>query len=90
MQRVGRTIPPGACPDTPSHLEEFNRGYTSEYPKEVLIRRPIDNRAHPMLNYSRKQKMVEGARENNLMNNQRIWGWTTDFGRSFISTFMPQ
>ena len=29
------------------------------------MRHPIDTRAHPMLNYARKLKMVEEARENN-------------------------
>ena len=25
LERAGYTIPPGACPDTPPHLEEFDR-----------------------------------------------------------------
>ena len=29
------------------------------------MRRPIDTRAHPVLNYAKKLKMVEEARENN-------------------------
>ena len=65
LERAGRTIPPGACPDTPSHLKEFDRSYIREYSEEVIMRRPIDTRAHPVLNYARKQKMVEEARENN-------------------------
>ena len=27
LERAGRTIPPGACLDTPPHLEEFDRSY---------------------------------------------------------------
>ena len=64
LERAGRTISPGACPDTP-HLEEFDRDYITEYFEEVIMRHPNDTRAHPMLNYARKQKMVEEARENN-------------------------
>ena len=51
-ERVGRTILPGACPDTPSHLEEFDRDYITEYSEEVIMRRPNDTHAHPMLNYA--------------------------------------
>ena len=31
LERASRTIPPGACPDTPPHLEEFDRSYIREY-----------------------------------------------------------
>jgi len=65
LERAGRTIPLGACPDTPPHLEEFDRGYIREYSTEVIMKRPIDTRAHPVLNYAGKLKMVEEARENN-------------------------
>ena len=65
MERAGRTIPPGACPDTPPHLEEFDRGYIKEYSEEVILRHPVDTCAHPMLNYAGKLKMVEEAHENN-------------------------
>ena len=51
LERASRTIPPGACPDTPPHLEEFDRDYIIEYFEEVIMRRPNDTRAHPMLNY---------------------------------------
>ena len=27
LERVGYTIPPGPCLDTPPHLEDFDRGY---------------------------------------------------------------
>ena len=65
LERAGRTIPLGACPDTPPHLEEFDRSYIREYSEDVVMRHPIDIRAHPMLNYAGKLKMVEKARENN-------------------------
>ena len=47
LERAGRTIPPGACLDTPPHLEEFDRSYIREYSKDVVMRRPIDTRALP-------------------------------------------
>ena len=65
LERAGRTIPLGASPVTPPHLEEFDRSYIREYYEDVVMRRPIDTRAHPMLNYVGKLKMVEEARENN-------------------------
>ena len=65
MDKAGRTIPPGACPDTPPHLEEFDRRYIKEYYEDVVMRRPIDTCAHPMLNFVGKLKMVEKACENN-------------------------
>jgi len=65
LERVGRTIPLGACLDTPPHLEEFDRSYIREYYEDVVMKRPIDTRAHPMLNYEGKLKMVEEACENN-------------------------
>ena len=65
LERASHTISSGACPDTPPHLEEFDRGYIREYSDEVIVRRPVDIRAHPVLNYAGKQKMVEEASENN-------------------------
>ena len=62
---VGRIIPPSACPATPPHLEEFDRAYITEYFEEVLMRRPVDNHAHPVLNYAGKLNMVDEAHENN-------------------------
>ena len=41
LERAGRIIPPSACTTTP-HLEEFDRAYITEYPKEVLMRHPVD------------------------------------------------
>ena len=65
LKRAGRTIPLGACLDTPPHFEEFDRSYIREYSEDVVMRRPVDTRAHPVLNYAGKLKMVEEARENN-------------------------
>ena len=59
------TIPPDACLDTPPHLEEFDRGYIRDYPEEVIMRRPADTRAHPVINYVEKHKLVEEACDNN-------------------------
>ena len=42
LERVGRTIPLGACPNTPPHLEEFDRSYIKEYSEDVVMRRPVD------------------------------------------------
>ena len=65
LERVGRTIPLGACPNTPPHLEEFGRGYIRDYLEEVIMRRPADTYAHPVIKYVGKQKLVEEVRENN-------------------------
>ena len=65
LERAGRTIPLGACPETPPHLEEFDRSYIREYSRDVVMRRPVDTRAHPVLNYAGKLKMVEETHENN-------------------------
>ena len=65
LERAGHTIPLGACLDTPPHLEEFDGSYIREYSKDVVMRRPVNTHAHPMLKYAGKLKMVEEARENN-------------------------
>ena len=52
LERASRTIPLGACLDTPPHLEEFDRDYIREYSEKVIMRRPIDTRAYPVLNYA--------------------------------------
>ena len=65
LEMAGHTIPLGACPDTPPHLEEFDRGYIREYSEEVIMRHHVDTCAHLVLNYAGKLKMVEEARENN-------------------------
>ena len=44
----------------------------------------------PMLNYARKQKIVEEACENNPYEQLKDLGLTIDSGMSFISTSMPQ
>ena len=66
LERAGHTIPLGTCLDTLPHPEEFDRSYIREYSKDVVMRRPIDKHAHPVLNYEGKLKMVEEAHENNL------------------------
>ena len=45
LERASHTIPPSACPDTPPHLEEFDRAYITEYPEEVIVRCLVDTRA---------------------------------------------
>ena len=65
LERVGHTLPLGACLVTPPHLEEFDTSYIREYSEDVVMRCPIDTHAHPVLNYARTLKMVEEARENN-------------------------
>ena len=90
MERVGRTIPPSTFSDTPPHLEEFDRSYIREYSKEVIMRHPIDTRAHPMLNYAGKLKMVEEARENNSYEQPKDLRVDYRFWNEFHSNFMPQ
>ena len=87
LERAGRTIPLGACPDTPPHLEEFDRGYIREYSKEVIMRRPIDTHAHPVLNYVGKLKMVEEVRENNSYEHPKDLGVDYKFWNEFHSNF---
>ena len=87
MERADRTIPPGACPNTPHHIEEFDRGYIREYSEEVIMRHPIDTRANPVLNYAGKLKMVEEARENNLYEQQKDLEVDYRFWNEFHSNF---
>ena len=87
LQRAGRTIPPDAFLDTPPHLEEFDRGYIREYSEEVIIRRPIDTHAHPVLNYAGKLKMVEEACENNPYEQPKDLGVDYRFWNEFHSNF---
>ena len=87
MRRAGRTIPLGACPDTSPHLEEFDRGYIREYSKKVIMRRPIDTRAHPVLNYVGKLKMVEEARGINPYAVRKDLGIDYRFQNEFHSNF---
>ena len=72
LERASHSIPLGACPDTPPHLEEFDRSYIREYSEDVVMSRPVDTSPHPVLNYARKLKMVEESRENNPYERQRI------------------
>ena len=87
LERAGRTLPPGACPDTPPHLEEFDRSYIREYSKDVVMRQPVDTHAHPVLNYVGKLKMVEEARENNPYDQQKDLGVDYRFWNEFHSNF---
>ena len=87
MERAGQIIPPGACPDTPPHLEEFDRGYIRDYPEEVIIRHPADTRAHPVINYAGKQKLVEEAHENNPYEQPKDLGIDYRFWNKFHSNF---
>ena len=87
LERAGRTIPPSACPATPPHLEEFDRAYITEYTEEVLMRRPVDTRAHPVLNYAEKQKVVEEACENNPYEQPKDLGVNYRFWNKFHSNF---
>ena len=87
LERAGHTIPPGACLDTPPHLEEFDRAYITEYPEEVIVRRPVDTHAHPVLNYAGKQKMVEEACENNPFEQPKDLGVDYRFWNEFHSNF---
>ena len=87
LERAGRTIPPGDCPDTPLHLEEFDRSYIREYFEDVVMRCSIDTRAHPMLNYARKLKMVEEAHENNPYEQPKDLEIDYRFWNEFYSNF---
>ena len=42
LERARHTIHPGACLDTPPHLEEFDRSYIREYYEDVVMRHPTD------------------------------------------------
>jgi hypothetical protein len=86
LQRASHTIPPSACPTTP-HLEEFDRAYIIEYPEGVIMRRPVDTPAHPVLNYARKQKMVEEACEDNPYEQPKDLGVGYRFWNEFHSNF---
>ena len=87
LERVGRTIPPGACPNTPPHLEEFDRGYIRDYPEEVIMRCPANTHAPPMINYAGKQKLVEEARENNPYEQPKDLGIDYKFWNAYYSNF---
>jgi hypothetical protein len=53
------------------------------------MRRLADTHAHPVINYTRNQKLMEEARENNLYEQLKDLGLTTCFGMNFIPTSMP-
>jgi len=86
MERAGHTIPPSACPDTP-HLEEFDGGYITKYSEVVLMRHPVDSRAHPVINYAGKQKMVEEDHDENPYEQPKDLGVDYRFWNEFHSNF---
>ena len=51
------------------------------------MRRPVDNRTHPVLNYVRKQKMVEETRENNPYEQPKDLGVDYRFWNELHSNF---
>ena len=87
LERAGRTIPLGACLVTPPHLEEFDRSYIREYSEDVVMRCPIDTRAHFVLNFAGKLKMVEEACENNPYEQPKDLGIDYWFQNEFHSNF---
>ena len=87
LERAGYTIPLGACPDTPPHLKEFDRGYINEYSEKVTMRHPVDTRAHLVLNYAGKLKKVEEARENNSYEQAKDLRVDYRFWNEFHSNF---
>ena len=87
LERVGHTLPLGACLVTPPHLEEFDTSYIREYSEDVVMRCPIDTCAHPMLNYVGKLKMVEEARGINPYAVRKDLGIDYRFWNEFHSNF---
>jgi hypothetical protein len=67
--------------------EQFDRAYIIEYPERVIMRRPVDTPTHPVLNYARKQKMVEEAREDNTYEQPKDLGVGYKFWNEFHSNF---
>ena len=51
------------------------------------MRRPVETRAHPVLNYAGKLKMVEEARENNSFEQRKELGVDYRFWNEFHSNF---
>ena len=51
------------------------------------MRHPVDTRAHPMLNYVGKLKMVEEVRENNPYKQPKDLGIDYMFWNEFYSNF---
>ena len=90
LERASHTILPGACPDTPPHLVEFDGDYIVDYSKDVVERRPNDTRIHQVINYSKSQKLVEEATDENSYDEPKDLGLTTGFGMSSIPTSLPQ
>ena len=85
MERVGHIIPPNACPATPPHLEEYDGDYITDYTEDVLMRRLDDSRAHLVINYAGKQKMVEEAHDENPFEKPKDVGINYRFWNEFYS-----
>jgi len=51
------------------------------------MRRPADTRAHPVINYAGKQKLVEEAHENNPYEQPKDLGIDYRFWNKFYSNF---
>ena len=87
LERASRTIPLGACLDTPPHLEEFDRSYIREYSEDVVMRRPVDI---PWSTMRESRRWWRKHVRTISMSSQRIWRLTTGFRMSFIPTSMYQ
>ena len=87
MERAGYVIPANACPETPRHLDEFNPSYIRNYDEDVVDKRAIDTRQHPVVDYMGKQKMVEEATEENPYLVSKDLGVDYRFWNVFHSNF---
>ena len=87
LERAGRTILPGACPDTLPHLVEFDGDYIMDYSENVVERRPNDTRPHQVINYSKSQKLVEEAMDENPYDEPKDLGIDYRFWNEFYSNF---
>ena len=87
MERAGCVIPPDACPETPPHLDEFDPSYIRNYDEDVVEKKAIDTRQHPVVDYMGKQKMVEEARLENPYEVAKDLGADYWFWNVFHSNF---
>ena len=87
MERAGRVIPHDACLETPPHIDEFDPSYIRNYDDDVVEKRAIDTRQHPVVDYMGKQKMVEEAREEKLYLVLKDLGVDYRFWNAFHSNF---
>jgi hypothetical protein len=47
-----------AIPGTPLHLTEFDGSYIRDFDEEMLMRPPVDNRQHAIIDYSKSWRSV--------------------------------